>query len=64
MAITIRYQEINDAERFYEILSNPNFIYFNVKPKNIEDEKKWLQGNLERRENNTEWDYAVHQIFS
>src|SRR5680860_224834 len=57
--ITIRYQEISDAKRFYEILSNPNFIYFTVKPKSIEDEEKWLKDNPKRRENNSEWNYTV-----
>lgn len=57
--ITIRYQKVSDAKRFYEILSNPNFIYFTSKPKSIEDEKKWLKGNRERRKNNFEWSYAI-----
>jgi ribosomal-protein-alanine N-acetyltransferase len=57
--INLRYQQIGDAKRFYEILNNPNFIYFTVKPKSIEDEEKWLRGNPRRRKNNTEWNYTI-----
>ncbi|MDO8529399.1 MAG: GNAT family N-acetyltransferase [bacterium] len=57
--VAIRYQKISDAKRFYEILNNPNFIYFNVRPQSVEDEKKWLRGNPERRKNNSEWNYAI-----
>lgn len=57
--ITIRYQEISDAKKFYEILSNPNFVYLTAKPKSIEDEEKWLKDNPKRRENNSEWNYTV-----
>ncbi|PIY93688.1 MAG: N-acetyltransferase [Candidatus Magasanikbacteria bacterium CG_4_10_14_0_8_um_filter_32_14] len=57
--ITIRYQKVSDAKRFYEILSNPNFIYFPAKPKSVADEKKWLQNNPKRRKNNSEWNYTV-----
>jgi ribosomal-protein-alanine N-acetyltransferase len=57
--IAIRYQKVSDAKRFYEILSNPHFVYFNVKLKSVEDEKKWLKGNQKRRKNNFEWNYAI-----
>jgi ribosomal-protein-alanine N-acetyltransferase len=57
--ITIRYQKVSDAERFFEILSNPHFIYFSAKPKSVEDEKKWLKNNPKRRKNNTEWNFTI-----
>lgn len=57
--ITIRYQKVSDAKKFYEILSNPSFIYFTVKPKSVGDEEKWLKDNLKRRKNNTEWNFTI-----
>lgn len=57
--ISTRYQRTSDAKRFYEILSNPNFIYFAAKPKSIADERKWLKTNPDRRKNKIEWNYAV-----
>ncbi|MFA6512280.1 MAG: GNAT family N-acetyltransferase [Patescibacteria group bacterium] len=57
--IKIRLQKISDAERFYEILGNPHFTYFNVQPKSIKDERKWLAENPKRRKNNTEWNYTI-----
>jgi len=41
--IQLRLQEISDAKRFYEILSNPNFTYFSANPKSVEDEENWLK---------------------
>ena len=57
--IKIRLQKTSDAERFFEILSNPNFTYFNVKPESVEDERKWLAENPKRIKNNTEWNYTI-----
>lgn len=57
--IKIRLQKTSDAKRFYEILSNPNFIYLSAKPKSIEDEENWLKGNSMRIKENTEWNYTI-----
>lgn len=57
--IKIRLQKTSDAKRFYEILSNPNFTFFNVQPKSIRDEEKWLKKNPKRRKANTEWNYTI-----
>ena len=57
--IKIRLQKTSDAERFFEILSNPNFTYFNVQPESVEDERKWLAENPKRIKNNTEWNYTI-----
>ncbi|MBU0618721.1 GNAT family N-acetyltransferase [Patescibacteria group bacterium] len=57
--IKLRLQRVSDAKRFFEILNSPNFTYFNVKPKSIEDEKNWLKQNSKRRKNNTEWNYTI-----
>jgi hypothetical protein len=41
--VILRNQRVSDAKRFFEILSNPNFIYFPAKPRSIEDEKNFLK---------------------
>ncbi len=57
--IKLRYQEVSDAERYFEILSNPNFLYFEVKVKSVEEEREWLKKNPEKREKGQEYNYAV-----
>ncbi len=57
--IKLRFQKTSDAKKFYEILNNPNFTHFNVKPESIEAERKWLSENQARRKNNTEWNYTI-----
>ncbi|MFA5886711.1 MAG: GNAT family N-acetyltransferase [Patescibacteria group bacterium] len=57
--IEIRYQQIKDAQRFLEILSNPKFIYFDVSVKSLAEEKRWLKKNAEKRKNNQEWNYTI-----
>lgn len=57
--IKLRPQKVSDAERFYEILNNPNFIYFEVRPKSIADERKWLRGNAKRWKDNILWNYTI-----
>lgn len=57
--VTIRYQQLSDAQRFYEILNNPNFIYFSAKPESAKDEKKFLWKNPKKRKNNLEYNYSI-----
>ncbi|MFA6194695.1 MAG: GNAT family N-acetyltransferase [Patescibacteria group bacterium] len=57
--IEIRYQRVGDAKRFFEIVTNPNFIYLDIKAKSLDDEIKWLKANPERRKNNKEWNYSI-----
>jgi len=57
--IKLRWQKVSDAKRFYEILNNPNFIYFGTRPKSIADERKWLKGNAKRRKENISWNYTI-----
>jgi ribosomal-protein-alanine N-acetyltransferase len=57
--ITIRYQQVKDAQRFFDIINNPNFIYFHVTTKSIEDQKKWLRINPKKRKENKEWNYSI-----
>jgi ribosomal-protein-alanine N-acetyltransferase len=57
--ISIRYQQLKDAKRFFEIVTNPRFIYFSVNIKSIADEIKWLKAVVEKRRKNIEWDYTI-----
>ena len=57
--IQLRLQQISDAQRFYEILNNPNFLYFGSQPQSVEAEIAWLEGNAKRINDNTEWNYTI-----
>ena len=52
--IKLRPQRVTDAKRFFEILSNPKFIYFYSIPKTLQDEIDYLKGNAKRRKENIE----------
>ncbi|MDF7809384.1 GNAT family N-acetyltransferase [Pontiellaceae bacterium B12219] len=57
--ITIRYQQMGDAKRFYEILNSPNFTYFPSKPKTIKEQKDFLRRNKEWREKKQWFNFSV-----
>ena len=57
--VEIRYQKLSDAKKFFEILNNPNFIYFSSKPKSVEDEKEWLKQNAKKKKNNVEHNFTI-----
>jgi len=57
--IKLRLQKVSDAKRFYEILNNPNFIYFGAQPKSVAAEKKWLKKSIEERKNNLNCNYTI-----
>jgi [ribosomal protein S5]-alanine N-acetyltransferase len=57
--ISIRLQKISDAKRFYEILTNPNFIYFGANPKSISAERDFLKKNVEKTKNNIEHNFTI-----
>ena len=57
--ISIRYQQVGDARRFFEILNSPNFIYFPAKPKTIEAEKAFLRKNAALRRSGEQYNYAI-----
>jgi ribosomal-protein-alanine N-acetyltransferase len=57
--ITLRLQQISDAQRFFEILNNPNFFYFGSQPDSIEAEIAWLAGNEKRFREHKEWNYTI-----
>ena len=59
MKIKIRPQRVKDAKRFFEILSNQKFIYLPAKPNTIEEEKKFLRLNAEKRKKNSELNFSI-----
>lgn len=57
--IQIRPQEVKDAKRLYEILSNPNFTYFSSTPKTLKDEVKYLRDSLKELKKGTLYNYVI-----
>ncbi len=57
--IQLRKQSIADAQRFFEILSNPNFLYFGSQPESVEAELAWLEGIEKRFIELMEWNYTI-----
>ena len=56
--LKIRYQMVKDAADFFQILKNPNFIYFFVNVDSLAEEKAMLKKNTERRRNNESYNYT------
>lgn len=57
--IELRPQRVTDAKKFFEILSNPKFIYFYSIPKTLQDEVDYLKGNAKRRKDNIEHNFTI-----
>jgi ribosomal-protein-alanine N-acetyltransferase len=57
--ISLRPQEISDAQRFYDILKNPKFIYFSWNPKSIEDEANRIKISKQDFEKGTVYNYTI-----
>lgn len=57
--ITLRYQRVGDAKKFWEILNNPDFIYFPCRPTTIKEEKDYLRRNREKQNNNIEHNFTI-----
>lgn len=57
--IELRYQRVSDAKRLFEILNNPNFKYFSVCPKNIDDEREYLRKTQKKKKDNFEHSFSI-----
>jgi ribosomal-protein-alanine N-acetyltransferase len=57
--VTIRPQRISDAKRFFEIVSSPNFRYIPIAIKSVEEEKKFLRLNREKRRRHIEYNFSI-----
>lgn len=57
--VNLRIQKITDAKKFFKILNNPNFVYFNSKPKTIQEEIEFIKKNTDKRKKNFEHNYTI-----
>jgi len=57
--LRIRYQQIGDAKRFFEILTHPDFVDFPVNVKSIEEEKRFLRTSRQMRRDNIVHNYTI-----
>lgn len=57
--VTIRPQEVFDAERFFEILSHTDLEFIEVPVKTLEEERYFLQLNEAKRKANFEHNYSI-----
>lgn len=57
--VTIRPQRISDAKRFFEIIKSPNFHYIPISIKSVEEEKKFLRLNRDKRRKHLEYNFSI-----
>jgi ribosomal-protein-alanine N-acetyltransferase len=57
--VRVRFQRLTDAERFFEILSNPRFVHLPGIPKTLEEERAFLRENAKKRREKREFNYAI-----
>ena len=59
MNVKIRPQRVSDAQRFFEILSNPNFTYFGANPKSVEEEVAFLKQSIIKYKNKSHFNFSI-----
>lgn len=57
--ISIRPQRITDAKRFFDILNNDNFQYFEARPKTVKEEIDYLKKNSNKRKKHFEYNFTI-----
>ena len=57
--VKIRPQELFDAERFFEIITNTNLEFIEIPIKTLEEEKYFLRLNEAKRKANFEYNYSI-----
>ncbi len=57
--VELRRSRLSDAKHYYDILSNPNFIYFAFTPKSVEEEVKYIKDARVRSKQGKEDGFAV-----
>jgi len=57
--VIMRPQQVSDAQRFFEILSNPNFTYFGANPKSTEEEIAFLKQNAKKHRDKSAYYFSV-----
>ena len=50
--IQVRPQEVDDAQRFFEILNNKNFTFWDSRPSSIKEEKNFIKATKKWAKNN------------
>jgi len=59
--ITLRYQQVADARRFWEILNHPDFIHWPAKPRTVAEERAFLRQTRNKKQRNLEHNFAILQ---
>ena len=59
MKVKLREMRLSDAERFFEILSHPDFEYFPAKPATVNQEKKFLREAKKLRKEGVNYPFSV-----
>ena len=59
MNVEIRPQRLSDAKRFFDIFSNPKFLYLPAKPKTLDEEREFLRLNSQKRKTKTEFNFSI-----
>jgi ribosomal-protein-alanine N-acetyltransferase len=57
--VTLGPQRVRDAGRFFEMLSHPDFVYFPIKPKSVEEERAFIRKNRRRRQDGLQHNFAI-----
>ncbi|MEI6597235.1 MAG: GNAT family N-acetyltransferase [bacterium] len=57
--VKLRLQKVSDAKRFYEILNNNKFVFFNARPKSAAAEKEYLKNSIKYRKDKIDWGYTI-----
>ena len=57
--VELKKHKISYGKRLYEILNNPNFIYFTVKPESVKAEEEWLAQCSKKAKDNFEHNYSI-----
>ena len=57
--VKIRPQELSDAGRFFEILTQSDFEFIEIPVETLEDEKRFLKLNEAKRKTNFEHNYSI-----
>ena len=58
-SVTLRKQKFDDAEIFFDILSQPNFTHFNCTPQTVYDEEQWIMQSLKKFEEGTAYNFSI-----
>ena len=57
--ITLRYQQVRDARRFWEILNHPDFVHWPSKPATVAEERVFLRQTQDKRRRNVEHNFTL-----